>query len=1009
MGRRSGGTAVNRQGFQGVDAVANRGALQRVQQEGDEEAAGEGLVPAGFGMESAAGETVTMFGQAGRVDQSAMLRERMDGRFGAEGEPPPGMAGGPGGMGPGGVGGPGGGFGGFGGGPGGFGGDGGQGGGPAGGRAMLGGRPFGGRFGANRVRGNAYYQVGGSALDANPYPLTGHGVTSADYLKQRFGATAGGPLKLPGTALTGEKTSFFLNYTANHSSTPFDSYATVPSLAARAGDFSALDRPIVDPQTGAPFPGNTIPSSRLDPAALSLLGLIPLPNLPGDQQNFHYGTTTESNQDNIGLRIVQRFGSTTPSPRGGRGGATAGAAGGGRAGGGGGGRGNGLGSGNVVLNVSLNLQRSTSNVPNAFPTLGGSRDALGWNLPASLSFVFNGWVNNLQVRYNRNKGETQNLYAFARDVAGEAGIDGVSTNPFDWGAPNLSFTTLTSLRDLSPARTVNTALEISESVVRTFRRQHTLRAGGLYRQTSLDSQTAASARGSFVFTGLYAGDGVAMTRGADGTASGADFADFLLGAAQQANVGFGPGRVRFSGRAFSLFVQDDWRASGTLTVNAGVRYEYVSPFSEAQNHLVSLDVAPDLSTAALVQPGQPGPYSGALPDTLVRPDRNNVAPRIGLAWQARPGLVVRAGYGINYTTGIYGGIAQQLATQPPFAVTATSLGTPAIPVPLTNPLALADAGAAITNTYAIDPDYRVGMAQIWNLDLQRSLRGGLVVGAGYTGTRGSNLDLLRAPNRGPDGLLSSDVPPYLLESSGATSIMHSMTLRVRRRMAQGIAAGMSYTWSKALDNASSIGGAGGGVVAQNDRDLAAERGLSTFDRRHQLSADAILELPFGRGKRWLDRDDAIAHLLGGWQLAANASVTSGTPYTARVLGAVGDVAGGTYGTLRADVTGQPVSLANPTIQQFFNTAAFTTPAGGTFGDAGRNTIQGPGSANLDMSLMKSLALPGSQNLSIRLQANNVLNRAQFAAIDTVVNSPTFGQVIAMQPMRTMQLILRYRF
>lgn len=1014
------GRGANRQGFQSVDIAANTGALQRMQQEGgdaeQQSAEASAILPPGFSTDAIAGDSVTTFGRSGRVDQADVLRDRLEGRFGPEGEPPPGLAMGMQGGGPGMAFGGGGGFGGplggFGGGPGGFGGPGGGPGGPGGGPGMmLAGRAFGGRQGANRIRGSAYYQFGGSALDADPYQLTGHDVSTSSYFKQRFGLTFGGPFKLPGTSLKGDKTTFFLNYNANHSSSPFDSYATVPTEAARGGDFSAFDRALIDPLTGAAFAGNVIPASRINPASQSLLALIPLPNLPGTQQNFHYSTTTITNQDNVSFRLIQRFGDTTRR-RNGRGGANAGGAGaaGGRQAGGGGGFGGpgggrgGMGGGGVTLNAGLNFSRSTGNITNAFPTLGGTRETKSWDVPVQLSFVAHNWVNNFHVRFNRNQSDTQNLFAFSRDVAGDAGIQGVATDPFDWGAPNLSFSTLTSLRDVSPSHSVNQLFEISHTVVRTFKRQHTLRFGGLFRQNSFDSQTSSSARGSFVFTGLYTQDGSALRS----QAGGADFADFLLGDAQQANVAFGPGRLQFHGRAFSLFAQDDWRMRGNLTLNAGVRYEYVSPMTEANNHLVNLDIAPDLSSVALVEAGQSGPYFGSVPDSLVRPDWNNIAPRIGLAWQVRPGTIVRTGYGINYTSNVYASIARQLATQPPFAVTATSLGTSATAVPLTNPLLLSTTDSSITNTYAVDPNYRLGMAQIWNLDLQRTF-GLFFAGVSYTGTKGSNLDLLRAPNRGADGLLVEDVPPFIFETSGADSIMHSVTFRLRRRMANGIAAGMSYTLAKAIDDASSIGGIGGGTVAQNDKDLAAERSLSTFDRRHQLTADFIYELPFGSQKRWIDRDGWLSHIVGNWQFAGNFTMSSGSPYTARVLGAIGDVAGGTYGTLRADVTGLPVSLSNPTVAAFFNTGAFAVPAPGTFGNAGRNTIEGPGIVNLDMSLMKSIALQGTQNLSIRIQATNVLNHPQFGTIDTVVNSPTFGQVISMQPMRTMQIILRYRF
>jgi hypothetical protein len=1004
-------------GFRGTDVQTDRAALQELLEQEANGGGGFGdqPLPAGFDADAAA-ESVTTFGRTDRVGEFQTLRDRLDGRVGPEGEgpganQPPGFGPSPfanldlgGGAGPGGmlggrpIGGPGGGA--FFGGPGGgF------------GRGGFGGPGGPGRFGGgNRLRGSFFDTLGGSFLDADPYPLNGADTRNPDYVRQRFGATLGGPLKLPGKPAS-RTTSFFVNYAGNHSTTPFDSYATVPTEAARAGDFSSSAALVVDPSTGQPFAGNVIPAARISPTSQALLALIPLPNLPGDRQNFHYLTTTTTHSDNLSLRLTHRFGAPPqPGPRGqggrrGQGGAGAAAGGGGR---GRGGRGF---STTPVLNVSISYQHGTGDVNNAFPTLGGARDTQAWNVPVSLSFATHGFVNNVRARLNRNHAATRNLFAFTRDVAGEAGITGVSTDPFDWGAPTLSFSTLTSLRDLTPSERTDQSIEIADTVVRPIARTHTIRFGGAYSQSRLDSHSSASARGSFVFTGLYSRGGVAGAGAASGAASGNDFADYLLGLAQQASVQFGPGALSFRSKAFNLFLQDDWRVRNTFTVNAGVRYEYVSPFTEGANHLSNLDVAPDFSAAVPVQAGGSGPYSGALPDSLVRADWNNVAPRIGIAWRARPGTVVRAGYGINYSSDAYRTIVQRLAAQPPFATSATSLGTALVAVPLTTPLALAGDTAAI-NDYAIDPGFVLGVAQQWNLDLQRTFDRGLLKGflasAGYNGTKGTRLDLQRAPNRGPDGLLIDGVPPFIFETADADSILHALTLRLRRRMGSGLSAGGSYTWSKSIDDASSIGG-GAATVAQNDRNLAAERGLSPFDRRHQFSADAIYELPFGPQRRWLAGGGWLSHALADWQVNASFSAASGTPYTARILGDARDVSRGTYGTLRANVTGAPVALDDPSIAAFFNPAAFAVPLSGTFGDAGRNTIIGPGTHALDAGLTRSITLGAQRVLTARLQATNVLNSVRFGAIDTVVNSPTFGQVVSIRPMRSMQFDLRFRF
>jgi hypothetical protein len=873
---------------------------------------------------------------------------------------------------------------------GGFGGSGGPGG-FAGGRGFSpGGGGPGGPFGrggrGDQIRGTFFQSTDSSLLDAPPFSLNGQPTIKPDYLQQRFGATLGGPLVIP-KVVNSPRTFLFVNYTGNHSRNPYDAYSTVPSLAERAGDLSAIARTIVDPLTGQPFANNQIPSTRIDPTTQKLLALIPLPNQSGDRQNFHSVTTTTSQLDDVNIRLVRTFGAT---PQGRRGQGGAGRGGGFGVGRGGGGPGGGR-AGVSNLNLSIHYRHSDNTNTNPFPTLGATSKSSAWDIPVGYSFTKAGMTHALRFQFNRQHAETQNLYAFAQNIAGDAGLLGVAADPFDWGAPNLSLSSFSSVRDTNPSTRTDRTLAVGDTIVKT-RGTQTLRFGGDYRDIHADSRTDANARGSFVFTGLF---------------SASDFADLLLGLPQQATVQFGPGVERFRSHSADLFVQDDWRVTDKLTVNAGLRYEYFSPLSEAGNRLVTLDVAPGFTAAVPVVAGATGPYSGALADTIVNPFRTGFAPRVGVAWRPKQGTVVRTGYGINYNSSVYQSIAQQLAGQPPFAVTDTVLAAPGAPLPIETALLLVKPGVT-TNSYAVDPNYRLGYVQIWNLDVQRDLTRTLNVGVGYTGTKGSNLDILRAPNRDPSGALRiAGVLPFIWESSQGDSIMHAVTFRIRKRLTNGIAAGATYTLSRSIDDASSIGG-GTAVVAQNDQDLAAERGLSSFDQRHRVSGDFTYELPFGANKRWFNSGTA-ASLFGNWQLNGNVSLASGTPFTARVLGDIRDVARGTNGTLRANDNGQPIDVSDPTASLFFNTAAFSIPAPGTFGDAGRNTIIGPGSSVMNLGLTRNLTFGQTRGLSIQLLANNVFNTVQFASIDTVVNSPTFGQVTAVRAMRRMQLLMRFRF
>jgi trimeric autotransporter adhesin len=931
------GTRQAPQQFQSLTLMADDSALAR----GDDtsgDAAVQSLLPPGFSPDSSS-ESVTSIGTVAAGDQF-FGPGGFGERFGGPGDGVPG-ADGPGGFGRGGPGG-----------PGGFG----------GGRGLAGIGPggFGGRGrGANQIRGSAYQSFDASALDTGPVSLNGQPTTKPQYFQQRFGATLGGPIGIP-KVFDSARTFFFLNYTGNHSRNPYDTYSTVPSDAERNGDLTALG-------------GSVIPSSQIDPAAKALLSLFPEPNQTNALKNLHTISTTTSNIDDVNVRLVHMFGAV---PQRGQRGFGGGARGGGRA-------------GVSNLNIGIHYRHSATTSQNPFATLGGESTISAWDIPVGYSFSKASLFHSIRAQFNRNRAETQNLFAFNRNVAGDAGIAGISSDPFDWGAPSVSIAGFQGLRDISPSMRTDQTMSIGDTIVKSHA-AHTIRFGGDFRDIRADSRSDPNARGSFVFTGLYTG--VAL-------------GDFLLGLPQQST--FQSGQVdQFHQHTGDLFIQDDWRARASLTVNAGLRWEYYSPVSEADNRLATLDAPSTFTAAVPVAAGGVSPFSGLLPTSIVRPDYGAFAPRVGLAWKATPTTTVRTGYGINYSASVYQSIAQQLANQPPFDVTTTVLSTPATPAPLESVLT-SSSSSATTNTYGVDPNYRLGYVQIWNADVQHDIARIYNVSAAYTGTKGANLDLLRAPNRTPTGLLIPGVPPFIWESSGADSIMNALTLRFRRRLTNGIGTSASYTFSKSIDDASSIGGSGS-VVAQNDQNLAAERGLSSFDQRHRFTGDFTYELPFGAKKRWFTSGMA-AELLGDWQINGNVQLASGTPFTATVLASISDVSRGTNGTLRGNYNGQPITIADPTALEFFNTAVFSIPAVGTFGTAGRNTIIGPGTSMLNAGLTRNITLGPTRSLSVQILANNILNTVQFASIDTIVNSPTFGQVTTARPMRRVQILTRLRF
>ncbi len=803
------------------------------------------------------------------------------------------------------------GFGGLGGGPGG------QGGGMGGGPIMIG--RMGGRgFNVNQPHGMLYFSDDNSSLDATPFSLSGFPIAKSQYNQSHFGANVGGPLNIPKLFNGGNKWFFFTGWNGSRGDTPHDAFSTVPTLDERNGNFSnatynnGAPVEIFNPATNQQYQFNGVPNaidpSTFSPAAKSLLQFIPLPNIPltSTGQNFHFVTSDASNSDSIILRLVHNFGSST-------GPMVLGPGGGGR---------NGRRQNNI--NFGLNWSRNSTNIVNPFPSLAGGTSTQGLNANAGWVYGKNRATNNLRVIYNHNHVSTTNLYSNTTDVAGPAGagITGISNNPFDFGLPGISFTSFGGLIDPTPRRELDQTYTISDTL-NWNHGKHNWRFGGDYRRILQSFESARNAEGSFVFTGF------ATSQYASGSTqpianTGYDFADFLLGFPQQTSLQFGASSYNFRANSFDFFAQDDWRILPSLSLNLGLRYEYVGPYTEAQDRIANLEVGQGFGTAAPVVPaGAVLPTgSGTLLTSsnpaLVNPDRNNFAPRIGIAWKPAQKTIVRAGYGINYNLAQYGAIIQNFAFQPPFANTATNSTnvtglTGPTPLTLVNGFPTA-AQTTITNNFAVNPDYALGYVQIWNLDIQHEFRGNVVLNIGYNGAKGTRLDSERA-------LLVTGNQPFIYESSEGDSILHAASVRIRRRMSKNLGFGAQYVFSKSLDDASSIGGSGV-IVAQNPFDLPADRGLSGFNQTHKFTGNWIYDFPFGENHRFAQKG-ALAHILSNWQWSGDFTVASGLYFTPSILGGSVDIARGVSGSQRANVVpGQPISLPNPSALEWFNTAAF---------------------------------------------------------------------------------------
>jgi hypothetical protein len=880
-----------------------------------------------------------------------------------------------------------------------------------GGRGGRGGNP---NFRGNqRIQVTSSYNFSGSALNSAPRQLRSElkGVEPQN-ANHNYSLTTQFPVKIPGIYNdTNNRTTLSVSYSGRTGTNPFDQYATVPTDAMRLGDFSSVSTAVIDPVTGQPFAGNQIPIDRISPQALSLLQYYPSATLDGTTRNYHRSTTNFSRQNQVQLRLQHNF---TPQAggRGGRGGqpGQAGGRGAGPQGGGGNQQGNRGRGANTRLNVNMNLNfqysKQDNDQLNVFTSLGGARETKNWSLSDQFNIQKGRNQFNVSANYNRSQSGSINNFSGVSNVANDIGILGVSDSPFAWGLPRLSFSSITGLSDVTPSSSIGNRAATNVTWRRPFGR-HQVQAGGVFNYDKTTTNNESNANGQFVFTGIYTGNGSSLAG-----RSGLDFADFLLGMPQQATIAYGPGETTLTGRDLGFFFQDEWRARGNLTFNLGVRWDLRYPFVEEHGHLVNLDVNSDFTGAAPVESGgEPGMFSGSFPRALIEKDTNNVSPRLSAAWRAPGQFQLRGSWEIQYNDNTYSGIARRLAQQPPFATTGTNIGGLSRALLMENALTGIDINET-RNNYGIDRDYVVGTAEQAVVGVQRQLFRTYMIGAQYGHTIGSNLEIVRAPNRNPDGSLRiADVQPFTWTTSEGRSTLDSVSVDLRKNNSSGFGYQLQYTFARSRDNSPSISGGGGanGNVAQDDQNIDAEWARSSFEQRHRFTASGNYRFPFGPNERWLRNGGFFGSIAAGWSVNANFSANSGSPQTVTVSGAARDISSGINGALRADYNGEAIAIADPTIDQWFNTAAFSVPVYGAFGSSARNIIIGPGSKNLSMNFNRDVQLRGSRTMSIRMNVNNILNLANYQGVDTNVNSPTFGQIRNVSGQRTAQLNLQFRF
>jgi hypothetical protein len=824
-------------------------------------------------------------------------------------------------------------------------------------------------FGNNRRRPGSLYngsvsaEFSNSFWDAQPYSLTGRPTSQPDYYNVNVASTFGGPVKLPGVQ---NRLNFFVGFQRAVRDDASTQPGLMPTVRERLGDFSETRDAsgnlvqIRDPLTGLPFPGNAIPPDRISPQAASLLQYYPAATA---------GATGRYNYEALTLRATRSISVQTRLTQ--------------------------------VINNRNQIQGSVSYQHtgiNSTSLFGFENENVtpAADVQVNWSHRF-GLLASSRLRYQltQQRSEVIPYFAYRTNVSGEAGITGNNQDPVNWGPPALSFASgIAGLSDGLPRHTSNLTNAVGGDFILS-RGRHSFTIGGDVRRIHIDVDSQQDPRGRFSFTGA---------------GSGVDFADFMLGFPSTSGIAYGNADKYLRGNSYDAYITDDWRVGPSLTITAGVRWDYESPFSELQGRLVNLDVTPDFTAIAPVIATDPtGALTGeSYPSSLVRPDWGGIQPRLAVAWRPVPGssIVIRGGYGIYRNTNLYQSLTANMAQQPPLSNTLSVSSTPDNRLTLANGFTTPE--GSTPNTFAVDPDFRNGSAHNWQASIQRDLPASLTINASYLGSRGTGLIREFLPNSYPRGSVNpcpACPAGFVYVTSDGTSSRHAGQVQVRRRLRNGFTATVQYTLARAFDDAASYQGANlsGTAFAQNWLDLDAEYAPSSFDQRHLMTVQFQYTTGVGVSGGALI-DGWQGGLLKGWTLVGQMTTGSGLPLTPYFLTPTAGT--GYSGATRASLTGETTEAPEG---YYLNAAAYRAPDPGSWGDAGRNSGTGPAQFQLNAGIQRTFQLGGRYNMDFRIDATNVLNTVTYSSVNAIVGSPQLGLPESANQMRRVTSILRLRF
>jgi hypothetical protein len=876
------------------------------------------------------------------------------------------------------------------------------------------------RSGTNSWHGSAFEFFRNEALNArNLFAPPG---PKPAFRRNQFGGAVGGPIKR-------ERSFVFADYQGQRQTIGRTVISTVPTVLQRQGIFTeaiAGRVPVIyDPATttllpagGATrtqFPGNAIPVERIDPVARALLDRYPMPTGGGAANNYRRVANETVDHDLISLRLDQR-----------------------------------LSSGRDQVFGRLTRFNETfipvTPLPDGSGLAGGTlgpQDTTSWSFASSYQrTVSSNIINELRTGDTR-RSVVRSAAALSGPAGVALGLPGIPTAQFPNTLPAFLIAGYQQLG--SPP---NTATDFATGVTQIadsltwLRGRHTVKIGADLRWARLNVVQPPSPTGAFTFSSLFSDlPGAANT--------GAPLASFLLGQVQQFSIDLQQRRIRNRAHFQEYFVQDDWRLSDRVTVNAGLRYTLNFPSTEKDDQVAIFN----LDTQQLEYAGRDGQ-----PRSARRLHKDNFGPRLGVVGRLTGRTVARAGYGVVWIE--MAGITTPFTTPVfPFLQTVsqrtldnivpafTLASGPRIEAIGETPLAGIGQGV-----FAVDRDLSSGYVQQWNGSMQQELSSHVVFELAYTGSKitrvglpDTNLNQLTVDQLAQGAALQAHVanpyfgqiprssslgdptvplaqllkpyPQYttvsLYRNNVGTTIYHGGFAKLEQRFSNGLSYLVSYTRSKLVDDASSVFDASiltgpvANVPVADSFNRKLERDYSSGDIPHVFVASGVWDLPWGRG-RGRTAAGVLGALINDWTVTGLVTLQSGVPLAIAQTTNHNAFAG--FGTQRPNLVGDPeLPAGERSASRWFNTAAFAPAPAFTIGSSSRNPIRGPGYRNLDIAVMRRVQLSGSKAIELRTEVFNVANTAPLGAPNTTAGAAAFGTITSAGDPRVVQLAVKFVF